>query len=61
MKLMTDKKYVLYYNYLSKSYFYKKTIVVDENVKFWSKRFPIMYSNSLKIIKRTTFKLNEEI
>ena len=61
MKLMTDKKYVLYYNYLSKIYGYDLTYYVNESVKFWSKRFPVMYSDSLKIIKLTTNKLNEDI
>lgn len=61
MKLMTDKRYVLYYNYLTKYYGYDITYKVDESVKFWSSRFPIMYSNSLKVIQSTKSKLNEQI
>lgn len=61
MKLTTDKRYVLYYNYLSEIYSYNITYSVDESVKFWSKRFPIMYSDSLKIIKLTMMKLNEQL
>lgn len=61
MKLTTDKKYVLYFNYLAGIYGYDITYRIDENVKFWSKRFPIMYSDSIKIIDETTRKLNEEL
>lgn len=61
MKLTTNKKYVLYYNYLSKSYFYEMTSEVDENIKFWSKRIPIMYSDSFMVIDRTINKLNEQL
>lgn len=60
MKL-TTKKYVLYYNYLAKIYGYETTYRIDESVKFWSRRFPIMYSDSLRIIEETTIKLNEEL
>lgn len=61
MKLTTDKKYVLYFNYLARIYGYETIHRIDESVKFWSKRFPIMYSDSLGTIEETTINLNEEL
>lgn len=59
MKLTIDKRYVLYYNYLAEVYGYIETHNIDESIEFWSKRFPIMYSDSFKIMIITTNKLNE--
>lgn len=61
MKLMTDKKYVLYFNFISGIYGYDITDEAFASYTFWTKRKPIIYSDSLKLIELTTRKLNEEL
>ena len=60
MKLTTDKRYVLYYNFISDIYGYDITYRVLANYTFWRKREPIMYSDSLEAIELTTRILNEK-
>ena len=61
MKLTTDKKYVLYYNFIANIYGYDLVNRALAGYTFWKKRTPIMYSDSFGVIDSTANKLNEEL
>lgn len=59
MKLTTNKKYVLYHNFTAGIYGYDIVSRIDDDLYFWNKRTPIMYSDSLKVIELATRNLNK--